>query len=162
MAPQKEKNKLGPAILVAFLSLIISGLIANYLFPDSRFSELQKLEIAKKINNYSYILNYYSHKLQNDFTNIEINQHYIDIYLATNTDSAEHLFNNYVELAKDNDSMTSDLGHYCLGYYFSNLGNCIEANKYYSMVKNTNMKYLNNSIGNCMKRLGHLSLAESI
>lgn len=61
--------------------------------------------------------------------------------------------NNYYEnLINSNDSIDNDLGFYCKGLCFACKKDSAQASENYKHVKNQNIKYLNNSIGNIYKK----------
>jgi RsiW-degrading membrane proteinase PrsW (M82 family) len=97
---------------------------------------------------------YYRQALRTNLTSIESHRNYIDAHFRIPYYISRHHYRDdntirgeYESYSKNADPAVSDMGHYGLGYYYIKLNNTVMALSNYLKVANTNLAYLNNSIG---------------
>jgi RsiW-degrading membrane proteinase PrsW (M82 family) len=107
----------------------------------------------------------YKNLVKTDVNNIEYHRGYISVhyslpkvishgrYGSTERDDSE-ILNYYTVLANDIEPNIADIGRYCLGYIKSNENDNKGAIDQYLKVHNSDLPFLNNSIGRCYKKLG--------
>lgn len=149
--------------IIVVISTILLGLILNNLIDNPKFNNpLEEIEYAQKTDNVYLAEKIFLKELAGDKHNIDLNYGYVinHFNIPEKTKVGKHsykyrddntIFDYYDNLISSNDSIDKDLGFYCKGLCFLCKNDYTQASANFKLVKNQDLKYLNNSIGNIFK-----------
>ena len=155
--------------LVVFVGVVI---LANIFLSNPTFDNLaDKADFALKGNNPELAQDTYAQIIKQHFFNIDGHYKYISAHfnIPKKQKKTRHqykcrddapIMEYYDSWTKDENSDIADIGFYGKGLIQAHLENDSLAIAAFLQVKNTELKYLNNSIGNAYNELGDYRLAE--
>lgn len=145
-------------VIAVLLGLLLNNIIENPIFKNP----IEEINYARKTDNFYLAEKLYFQELQKNKQNIDLNYGYVSNHFSipeitrigktTHYRNDDTIFNYYKELIKSKNVIYNDLGHYCLGLFYLYKDDYSEAEANFKEVKNTNLKYLNNSFGNTFKK----------
>lgn len=129
-------------------------LFVNMVLKDPVSGQSDILANAMISRDYKTAEAFFESRLEKNKTNLAFHRDFINTHFKvpkrlgknTNRDDA-HIYNLYESFSKSKDPALSDIGYYGLGFYCVSMNQLDKALSFYFQVKNTNLVYLNNSIG---------------
>ena len=154
------KNAVWITLLAAVLLVVGINLFARASLPDDPREQIERLREADLYYRAEAI---YERLLAEAPLDLDLNYDYIQNHFDIESDSAssrddEAIWQRYVGLTAQ--AGAEDVGLYCLGLLRSLDGDYSGALQHYEQVQNRDQKYLNNSIGYVLVRLGREDEAE--
>ncbi|BDX38728.1 hypothetical protein CYCD_20830 [Tenuifilaceae bacterium CYCD] len=149
--------------LAILMVTIITGVILNIAVDNPRFDNIyEEIDHAIKTDSRNLAEKLFLKELPSRTHDLDFNYRYVVNHfeipektrIRKNTYSYRDdtsISNYYTQLSTSADSVECDLGFYCLGLCNYSKGDYIDATECFKQVKNRNLKYLNNSIGNVFK-----------
>ncbi len=146
------KGLSGEVLLKIILPAVLVISIANIAFHSSdEGTPKEVIKKAKASGNYRTAREQYEKLIKEDFFNLEYHRGYLDSCrkLSRRDDHNDEnaIKEEYVYYSLDEDVNVSNVGYYGLGYFYAirnDYGNALEN---YNNVKDSNLPFLNNSIG---------------
>jgi RsiW-degrading membrane proteinase PrsW (M82 family) len=143
-------------------------LLVNLFFSEHYENNPQKrIEAALASGNGAVAKAEYRKLIQNDFFKVEYHRGYIGSHLGQpgrrsvlSKQDNQDLIEGYRRYASSTTPEVSDIGHYGLGYIYSLQVDYERARENFEQVRNTQLPYLNNSLGSVYRRTGRLDLAK--
>ena len=163
MARALKKFALRVIIPSGFLIILVAVLL-----PDHYESNPQKrIEVALASGNSPVVKAEYRKLIQKDFFKVEYHIGYIVSHLrqpgrsnALYKQENQDLIEGYRRYASSSTPEVSDIGYYGLGLVYSLQNDYEHARENFERVRNTQLSYLNNSLGAVYRRTGHFDLAK--
>jgi protease PrsW len=164
--------KLRRSLFIAIAAFLAVVILFTIFINDPAFDRLiDKALFEQQANQPELAEQTFRQILEEDIYNIDAHYEYIcthfDLPETTKVDRAEYIYrddetirNYYDSLSLLAEDQLSDIGLYGNGLTAVFFLNYADALSDFSKVKNKNLKYLNNSIGNAYFRIDSLSLAE--
>jgi RsiW-degrading membrane proteinase PrsW (M82 family) len=153
------------ALLWLLLPLIVGVVVNRYMLRRLPDDPLEQIQIYEDTNLREKAFPLLKNLLDEKPMDLDIHYRYLTNYCEVYRNSGEsksgkeNIHERYESLADNTE--TSGIGNYGLGYLQSCQKNYQEALVYYSQVRNTEQKYLNNSMGYAYKILGDEEKAET-
>jgi tetratricopeptide (TPR) repeat protein len=143
-------------------------LLVNLFFSEHYENNPHKrIEAALASGNGAVAKAEYRKQIQNDFFKVEYHRGYIGSHLGQpgrrsvlSKQDNQDLIEGYRRYASSTTPEVSDIGHYGLGYIYSLQTDYERARENFEQVRNTQLPYLNNSLGSVYRRTGRLDLAK--
>jgi RsiW-degrading membrane proteinase PrsW (M82 family) len=140
----------------------------NLLLSEPHESNPQKrIEGALAVGNNSVAKAEYRKLIQENFFKVEYHIGYIRSHLsqpgrrsAFVGQGNQEMIEGYRRYASSSIPEVSDIGYYGLGYFYSLQTDYEHAQENFQQVRNTQLPYLNNSLGAVYRRTGRLDLAK--
>lgn len=154
-------NKTFVAVLIAFVSL---GIIINIAIDNPKFKNVtDEIEHSIKTNNLNHAEQLYLSALADKKNDLDFNYEYVSNHFSipkkTKVGKSSYkyrddskIYDYYTQLTNSTDSTERDIGRYFLGLCFLCENDYHQAYINFKLVKNQNLKYLNNSLGNVFRR----------
>lgn len=158
-------------LIVLGIGILIVTII-NVFLSNPTFEKLsEKIEHAEKTNQPKQVESFYFTKIERNPSDITSHYRYINAHFniplkrKISKNNYEYrdddtILSYYKNKAGSFSEVESDIGRYGLGLVYVNLKNYEAGLKSFFQVKNKELKYLNNSIGNAYLQLGDVILAE--
>ena len=159
-------KKFSLRVLIPSVFLII---LVNLLLSEPHESNPQKrIEGALAVGNNSVAKAEYRKLIQEHFFKVEYHIGYIRSHLsqpgrrsAFVGQGNQEMIEGYRRYASSSIPEVSDIGYYGLGYFYSLQTDYEHAQENFQQVRNTQLPYLNNSLGAVYRRTGRLDLANN-
>jgi len=158
--------KVKPVFLV-IIGLLLLVFAVNMLIPEPGWeTQKEHIEFAELRGNYRTAWEVYKSAVYNDPTDMDLHYGFIQShYRLEETDPDwpeldEYIRKYYRTLSTNDFPEKRDAGLYVRGLMASFEGECSSALEFFSKVENRELKYLNNSIGNCLLEKDQLDEAE--
>jgi RsiW-degrading membrane proteinase PrsW (M82 family) len=158
-------KKFSLRVMIPSACLII---LVNLLLSDHYQSNPQKrIEEALAAGNHSVVKAEYHKLIQGDFFKVEYHRGYIRSHFGQhgrrsdfNSQVNQDVIEGYRRYAASTSPKVSDIGYYGLGFFYSLREDHERARENFQQVRNTQLPYLNNSLGSVYRRTGRLDLAK--
>jgi RsiW-degrading membrane proteinase PrsW (M82 family) len=158
-------KKFGLRVIIPSGFLVI---VVTVLFPKHYESNPQKrIEAALASGNSAVVKAEYRKLIQEDFSKVEYHIGYIGSHLSQPGRSSpfyqkenQDLIEGYRRYASSSAPEVSDIGYYGLGFFYSLQNDYEHARDNFQRVRNTQLLFLNNSLGAVYRRTGRLDLAK--
>ena len=160
------------SFLIVIAITILAAIGVNKLLKDPKFDDISEhIAFARKSNQPKLARDLWLKSVEKEPSNISNHYGYIqahfNIPLRKKTGKRKYEYRDdagikiyYQELANSSNSQKADIGHYALGLIHVHLEEYKLAEDQFYYVKNEQLKYLNNSIGNLFNILGNDEVAE--
>jgi tetratricopeptide (TPR) repeat protein len=151
---------------------ILVAILINQILLDPSFKSLkEKAQFELESNNPELAEQTYLEIIDQNLLNIENHYKYIQAHFKipkekkVGKNEYEYRDDNTIQeyydvFIESNDSDLSDIGLYCYGLIRVNLDQYESAIFKFETVQNKNLKYLNNSLGNALYKMGSFKKAE--
>ena len=150
-------------IPTVFLVILTNKLLSE---PHNNNPEAQ-IEAALASGNNAAVKAEYRRLLQDDFFKIEYHRGYLRSHVRRygqrsdlNSQGNRDIIERYRRYATSTYPKVSDIGYYGLGFFYSLREDYERALENFQQVRNTQLSYLNNSLGFVYRRTGRLDLAK--
>ena len=158
-------KKFSVRVFIPSVSLII---LVNLLLSEPYESNPQKrIEEALAAGNNAVATAEYRKLLQDNFFKVEYHRGYIGSHLgqpqrgsAFFAQANQDMIEGYRRYASSSIPEVSDIGYYGLGYFYTLQRDYERARENFEKVRNTQLPYLNNSLGAVYRATGRLDLAK--
>jgi RsiW-degrading membrane proteinase PrsW (M82 family) len=159
-------KKFSLRVIIPSVSLII---LVNLLLPQHHESNPQKrIEEALASGNYDLAKAEYRKLIQDNFFKVEYHRGYIRSHLRLSERTTtrpyrrdnQDIIEGYRRYASSSTPEVSDIGYYGLGFFYNLQTDYERARENFQQVRNTQLPYLNNSLGAVYRRTGRLDLAK--
>ena len=134
--------------IIVLIPTFFMIILIHIMVPEADKTDLDDY-ISKAFDTHSYRIarNESWHLIKSDFSKIDYHRNYI--YANHKSKRRQDLTPYYRSYYRTQDSLSSDLAAYALGYMKLLDDDAAAALEFFLEVKNTKLKYLNNSIGYC-------------
>jgi RsiW-degrading membrane proteinase PrsW (M82 family) len=162
MVQTLKKFSLRVIVPSVFLIILVNVLLSGH----SESNPQKRIEAALASGNGAVAKAEYRKLIQDDFFKVEYHRGYIASHLsqpgrrsALYQKDNQEMIKGYRRYASSSTPEVSDIGHYGLGYFYSLQTAYEHARENFEQVRNTQLPYLNNSLGAVYRRTGRLDLA---
>ena len=158
-------TKFSLRVVIPSVCLIV---LVNVLLSEHHESNPQKrIEVALASRNNAGAKAEYRKLIEDNFFKVEYHRGYIGSHLgqprrgsAFSAQANQDIIEGYRRYASSSIPEVSDIGYYGLGYFYSLQRDDERARENFQKVRNTQLPYLNNSLGAVYRRTGRLDLAK--
>jgi len=155
-------------LIFVIIPTIAVHVLINIVVPNpSKQDTKEYIRNATASGNHLVAKREYKKLIDSDFENLEYHRGYISSHYELPSGTGKNNYRNdnaifayYSDKSASSDPNVSDIGWYCLGYIRLQEKDYARAIKFFSKVKNRDMKFLNNSMGYCFMEMNEYEQAK--